>query len=892
MSAPAPDLKPHVPPTPPGSEACGCCDGIASETPQSLNNRPGLSALAYRIGDHAQFRASVHASLSSSQFAPLARLRTRNDADFTIGLIDAFACAAHVLTFYSERIANESYLRTATERISLQELGKLVGYRLRPGLAAETRLAFALEMPPKPPATLAPEPGNFVTGLPHSITLDVGLQVQSVPGPGEKPQTFETVEPLAEARATWNAMQPWLSEPRSPVSGDTDLWLAGTALNLKPGDALLFVGKDFLQGPTSDHWDFRLLTAVEPDNDAGRTRVVWARGLKAVFPASDPSRQPVVYALRKRAAVYGHNAPLWRSMNDDFRTGYKAKFGGEITDLEWPNFVLSPAGQSGVGGNIDLDSVQLQIAVDIATTTDPARRSFAVVAKGDFNRSDGKFSKDTFVDLYRITNTIEVSRTEFALSGKVTRLVLAGNNHLDTVFFNQVRETSVFAQSELLPLAEHPISDPVVGDMVPVAVVPDGLLSGRRLVVRGKRTSDKATIIHEAALVVAHPEADASHCKLEIKPTLADTLVRDSVVVHGNVVLASHGETVSQILGAGDASVPFQRFELKQLPLTWRAAENEAGARNELTVRIADIAWAERQTLFGAALTERGYTLEVDEQGRNFVAFGDGIRGTRLPSGVNNVRATYRKGLGSDGNVGPDKLTQLVTRPLGLKSVSNPLAAEGGTDPEPASAARQSIPLTTRTLGRAVSLLDYEDFARGFSGIAKARAQVLALPAGTTIAITIAGPDGAQLTEASPVWTNLLAALRKNGDPHVAVMLLPALLSTFRLGLTVKRDRAFEAKSVLAAVETALRAHFAFTARELGQPVQQSDAIAVAQAVPGVVAVDITRLYGGTQPLVQTKPSKQVRLLASRMRVEGGVARPAELLTLDPAPFDSLEEMA
>ena len=70
MSAPTPDLKPHVPPPPPDTEACGCCDGIAAETPQGLDNRPGLSAFAYRIGDHAQFRASVHASLSLQKFTP------------------------------------------------------------------------------------------------------------------------------------------------------------------------------------------------------------------------------------------------------------------------------------------------------------------------------------------------------------------------------------------------------------------------------------------------------------------------------------------------------------------------------------------------------------------------------------------------------------------------------------------------------------------------------------------------------------------------------------------------------------------------------------------------------------------------------------------------------
>ena len=48
-----------------GQRSCGCCDGIEAETPQGIVNRGGLSAIAYRIGDYAQFRASLHAALSS-----------------------------------------------------------------------------------------------------------------------------------------------------------------------------------------------------------------------------------------------------------------------------------------------------------------------------------------------------------------------------------------------------------------------------------------------------------------------------------------------------------------------------------------------------------------------------------------------------------------------------------------------------------------------------------------------------------------------------------------------------------------------------------------------------------------------------------------------------------
>jgi hypothetical protein len=879
VSTPTPDLKPHVLPLPPGSEACGCCDGIVAATPQGLNNRGGLSAIAYRVGDYAQFRASLHASLSSSKFAQLAGLRTRDDDDFTIGLIDAFACAADALTFYQERIANESYLRTAGERVSLQEIGKLIGYRLRPGVAAETWLAFALETPPTPPANLTPEPGSFVTGVPFSLTLDRGLKVQSVPGPGETPQTFETVETLTEARPVWNAIRPWVSDPLRPGRNDTFTYLAGLQNNLKPGDALVFLGDEFLANTDSNNWDFRVLDHVEPQTDANRTLVRWARGLGSIHPFSGPPLNPQAHVLRKRAAVFGHNAPMWGSMPQQFRLDYSGQTDPKNLPADWPNFDASPLGATSTGGYVDLDVVYPEVQ----------NGGFVVLAKGGFNYPSEPAPSNTYVELYKVTNVAEASRAQFALSGRVSRLQLQGANY--AMFRSAVRDTSVFAASEQLAYAEYPVDAPIGLDRLPAAVAADGLLPGRRLIVRGNRASDKQAVVVQATLVAAHPISD-TRCELEISPPLVDRLARSSVVIHANVSLASHGESVAQILGAGNGSLAFQRFELKQLPLTYRAADNEIGAASELTVRVGDVAWEERPTLFGAGPQERVYTLTTDEQAREFVMFGDGVRGARLPNGGNNVRASYRKGLGIDGNVAADKLTQLMTRPLGLKSVSNPLAAEGGTDPESPDAARLDIPLTTRTLGRAVSLLDYEDFARAFSGIAKAQAELLLLPTGPTVAIAVAGPEGTPLTPASPVWIHLLAALKTSGDPHVSVLLLPYQPSTFRLGLKVKRDPAYDIKTVLASVETALREHYSFDARALGQPVQQSDVIAAAQAVPGVVAVDLTRLYGGTRPPAQTMVSKQLRLLASRMRVEVGAAHPSELLTLDPGPLDQLEEMA
>jgi hypothetical protein len=858
----------------PGTETCGCCEGLASATPTGIANRIGLSSIAYRIGAYPQFRQSMIAGLSSSAYSQLGNLRTRDADDYTLALIDAAACAADVLTFYQERLANESYLPTATERVSLQEMAKLIGYRLRPGVAAETRLAFALEPPRTPPAGLSPDPGAFVTGIPTSLTLAQGLQVQSIPGPDEKPQTFETVEAI-EARPEWNAIRPRLSESRSPGFGATDTWIEGVANNLRPGDGIVFVGAEFAAAPTTNNnWDFRLIESVELDTDNGRTHVTWARPLGSVSPHSNPSVAPAVHVLRKRAAVFGNNAPMWLAMNADFRKDYP----DGSTDLdEWPNFTISAKAASGSGGYVDLDSVLSEVKPG----------GYAVLAKGEYNRPDESFPPGTYVELYNVTSTTEVSRAEFALSGKVSRLGLQGQN-LDDRFFEHPRRTSVYAQSEALALAQYPLTDAIEGDAIPIDI--DGAnLEGRAVIVKGVAADGGATIAHDALIVSV--AADANGAVLTISPQLPSALVRDSVVIHANVALATHGETATQILGSGDASVPFQRFELTRLPLTYRSAANETGADSELTVRVGDVEWSEQDTLYGAESNERVYTLVTDEQAKLWVAFGDGVRGARLPSGVNNIRATYRTGLGVAGNVGADKLTQLMTRPLGLKSVSNPAAAAGGTDPESADDARRTMPLGTRTLGRAVSLLDYEDFAHAYTGIGKARAEVLQLAGGRTIVVTIAGADGSELSASSPVLNNLWAALKASGDPHVAVQLVSYTASTFRVGLKVKRDPAYEIGALLDAVEAALRDAFSFASRSLGQPVLQSEVIAAAHSVPGVVAVDLDFLYGGTSPAAQTVQSLQTRVLASRMHVSGGIAVAAELLTLDPAPFDRLEEM-
>ncbi|MEO0914479.1 MAG: hypothetical protein AAFY59_16095, partial [Pseudomonadota bacterium] len=78
-------------------DVCGCCDGTELATLRPTENRPNLSAIAFRAGDHGQFKASMLTRLASSAYPALRGLGTREDDDFSIALIDAWASACDVL---------------------------------------------------------------------------------------------------------------------------------------------------------------------------------------------------------------------------------------------------------------------------------------------------------------------------------------------------------------------------------------------------------------------------------------------------------------------------------------------------------------------------------------------------------------------------------------------------------------------------------------------------------------------------------------------------------------------------------------------------------------------------------------------------------------------------
>jgi len=415
-----------------------------------------------------------------------------------------------------------------------------------------------------------------------------------------------------------------------------------------------------------------------------------------------------------------------------------------------------------------------------------------------------------------------------------------------------------------------------------------------------KSVHDDGTVILERMLGYSYfPNADAIiryYLSLRLPHPRPDgPKLDDDAVILGNVARATHGETVSEILGSGDASHANQRFLLKQTPLTHVGAPTESGTESSLEIRIGDILWREASSFYGRGPRERIFTTATLDGGETIVAFGDGRTGARVPTGSNNVVARYRKGIGRAGNVGRGSISLLTDGPLGVRSAFNPVPASGGADPETRDEARRAAPVTVRTLGRVVSLTDYEDFARSFAGIAKAHAAWVWSGQRREVLITVAGAGGARFAEDSPQLANLVGALRKSGDPFVPVTVRSYVPSTFDLGLKAKIDPDHLQDRVMAGVVVELSRAFGFDMRDFGQPVALSEVAAAVHRVPGVVAVDID-VFRITGTPIRHRPYRPRRRMPAVLRPDrpqvapDGSVRAAAILTL-ALPLHQLQVM-
>lgn len=896
---------------------CGCCDGIAARAPVQSENAPLLPEIRYRSGDWQSFRQTMLARLSSEQAGALAALGTRSTKDATIGLIDAWATVGDIMTFYNELLLSEAMFRTAGETGSLHEMAQLIGYQPSPGVAASADIAFKMDE---------------TEGAPRSVTLDTGIKVQSTPGPDEEAVTYETIEPI-EARPAWNALRPQLHTNHALSSTTSQLWLPGSDAAVSAGDGVLYPAaggpyfaivtrvdringdraadpdaKDFTRlsirriaaAPLNDDSPGVVTGTIVPPEPAGSyfNRTLDSGDLAAELTAAghdeakvfemfetSSAPQPYITHFPNRASMFGHNAQPFAALPAAL-TGtipnYKVEDGEVVADgvINGPFKGLENQWADGTLDILDENS-------DGTLHFEGAQPSVADGASLVLRDGDNW-------GVYQVSEVSEASYARFALSGKATRVKLSSTNGFGTL---TIRGTVAFTGSASLRLAQPPLTNAVSdGSIEPITLntYAPGLQQGSRVSISGKRlgNADAQTSMIATISEVVHDFSIGGASTIRFDPPLSGLFTRNSLRFNANIAAATHGESVTEILGDGDGA-PFRAIALKQKPQTHTTSAAASGTSPTLEVRINDIRWQHIDTLLDAASEDRVYTTRITAEGKTIVQFGGDSHGAQPSTGNQNMHASYRKNLGLAGRVGANALNVLMSRPLGLSEADNPLPSSGGADPESLEAIRENAPLTVRTLDRAVSPADYEDYARGFAGIAKAEARLRRKGVTQLVHLTVAGEEGEEVVPGGALYGGLATSLAAASDPYRAFLLSGYRPATFRFGARIKVHPDHLQDVVFEQVEQQLRTAFGFEARRFSQTVWMSQILAEIHSIAGVEAADVTILHRDLNPNGTPAPVGNFPgLAAAPSRIDAqGTALGAELLTLHAGPLDMLEAL-
>jgi hypothetical protein len=1002
--------------------------GAEDLTPRRPDNRPRLPEVAYRIGTQPEFLERMQWRIPRQTVAPggggtlqpLAALRTRESSDPTLALMDAFACSLDVLSFYSERVANEGYLGTAVQRRSMIELARAIGYQLAPGVAASVQLSFTVEEADDPY---------------RSVEIPSGVQAMSVPqAKGELPQVFETVETIL-ARAEWNAMPVRTEHPQNlalywnsadaadeknghlylfdldnsfdadetsdpelatfadsaaleryfPLDPALDLeaslakriedyaynpdiepvlkavpvdetFLRGVGLGLKPGQRIVVIGVR-VDEEEERHVACGLLRVVSATEDRAYGMTV----LEALPHGSPP--RPVRRAPRLRLPRL--KLPRMPTQRITFNAlavtsvVREAAWSGDALSalvrtqawprtklmqiLRMPRLVVAPETTEATPGLYLLrDDTgffggtaprQEQLAVP-ATGTNPYPHSWdgsggrtiwtdsqGVLLTGVHVFLDREMKElvpngwaavetpDSQVEIFRVGLAATQSRADYGMTGKASGVTFANPDGgavvppaeaaVSPLNAFRFRTARFYGASEALTFAGTPIREDVAaGDLtLDLESLYLDIERGRSVSISGER-SDAESITDSETLTVADVVHIGGHTRLLLEAGPDYSYVRSSARVNANLALATHGEAFAETLGSGDASQANQVFTLAKKPLTFVSAATPEGRASTLEIRIDGILWHEVASLYDAGRYDRVYEVRIEDDGSSRVRFGDGERGHRLPTGTLNVAAQYRAGIGAAGEVADEAIILLKTRPLGVRAVVNPSAASGAAEPETLDEARVRAPQSVRTLGRIVSLTDYQDFALAFAGIGKARADSFWSGQEQVVYLSVAPATDSLMDEEATVLASLRDAVDLVRDGTDKVLIAPYARRYFQLSARLYKDSDYLAEDVAAAAREALVAGFGYAARDLARPVSAAEAVALLQALPGVIGVDLDVLAAieGSDPeaagpgtLATVLPAFPARLLPDE---EGGGTAPAELLTILESAIDLIVEEA
>ncbi len=293
-----------------------------------------------------------------------------------------------------------------------------------------------------------------------------------------------------------------------------------------------------------------------------------------------------------------------------------------------------------------------------------------------------------------------------------------------------------------------------------------------------------------------------------------------------------------EFLGASDGA-PNQRFTLAHSPLILRSQIQNVNKDILLITRNGTIIeeWRLQENLAFSREELKDFAIEIDEDDRATIVFGDGFLG-KIPAKGANIIATYRVGGGLAGNVSKDSIQTIVNAPqlaeIGAK-ITNPEQATGGAEKESIDHAVSHAPGVFRTLKRAVTKEDYEALALDFKGVGKVRAEAAGW---NTVSLFIAPENGGQISDM--LRANLLAYFENLRPVTTLIEINDVTYVKIYVAAKVGIDRYYDQKNMIEKVKSAAGELLAFRNVDFKMPVYLSKFYEAIQEIEGVSYVTIS----------------------------------------------------
>lgn len=765
--------------------SCPCDERI---WPPTLSIAAGLDDLPRQLVTFADLRAQM---LSRARMQPaLSAWSGRASDDYGVMFLELWSYVGELLAIYDKAIADESYVRTAKLRPSLRRLVAALGYVPRPAVAATAEVALLAE------------------GV-RPLVVPVGVAFRSGAFGAEKPQVFELTKPatLHPALNQWSLAAPYATT----IAGST------TKLLVDPATARVAAGDVVLVELTASNVNVRTVKAANRTLDRSGRRVL---EVTLDRPVDAGSGVPIA-GVRIRRTTRKASLKSPSAINGDLPSffalfAYVFVLDGLYRDIHMGERMLVE-----YGGELRWATVSKR--VDDTYTLSAGGPSTSTTIED----SQGNVTGSVEVPMPPIYATYTVITTNDYLDDPARKATAASPNWAPitdvtgfTVHWGFTDAGAILGE----PRATLSPTDPLraLDTRPPVNTT----AAMTRLLLRDAEDG--------AAAVSADIDLSTGDITLGGGESWAPPLA-NPVDGFGNVVRITRGESVaSEVLGDGDASQSHQTFKLQKKPLTYVTAPGtDSGVASTLTVWVDGVRWDEVPTLYGHDGNARVYTIRQDDDAVSWVTFGDGIRGARLPTGTENVVASYRHGAGAAAPPA-GSISQLAKPVPGLKSIVAPLAAGGGADAEPAASLARLAPRSALLLGRAISIEDMEAAAFLTPGVITARADWAwdGTRQRPVVKVWVVG----DATTPAAVTARLLALT----EPNTPIYTTAATAVPVTLTIDLELDPRRVAETVLASVTNAMTGDDGWlqpAALGIDRPLFRSELVVRLLDIPGVTGV-------------------------------------------------------